>query len=362
MKILVLLVVVVISGLAHASDIERKRIISAAIQEVHSEEQIAVITQRHEEGTSDQLLQAFKHASKESVQQGERRVKFEKIIHRAEMNILNAETSTHRTSTGSVLTKEEVEMIYQETECEEQDVDCSPLQMREFRTISGVCNNLRRPLLGSTNTPFRRLWPAQYEDGMNRMRGTGQSMAMNEAPFLPLNPSPRIISSQVVEDRLSFSENFTHMLMQWGQFLDHDLDLAPAFKEPPCTGCNVTEKCGSIRIPKNDSTFGDPSQAVNCHPFQRSIPTCNPRAKSGIAEPREQINELTSFIDGSQVYGSTDAVFNAVRNGNTVFLRTGPNIPGKVVPYRYNYAYKCYTAYDFQSTLRPHTCNPLQVL
>ena len=328
MKILVLLVVVA-SGLAHASDLERKSIISAAIEEVFSEEQNAA-AQLQEDGTGDQLLQAFKHASKESVQQGERRVMFEKIIHRAELNILNAETSTHRTSTGSVLTREEVQMIFQETECEEQVVDCSPLQMREFRTVSGVCNNLRRPLLGSTNTPFRRLWPAQYEDGVNRMRGTGQSMAMNEAPFLPLNPSPRIISSQVVEDKSEFSKNFTHMLMQWGQFLDHDLDLAPAFKEPPCTGCNVTEKCGSIRIPKNDATFRDPGQAMVCLPFQRSIPACNPSARSGIVEPREQINELTSFIDGSQVYGSTDTVFNAVRNGSTAFLRTGPNIPGKV--------------------------------
>lgn len=34
-----------------------------------------------------------------------------------------------------------------------------------FRTFNGVCNNLRRPNLGRSLTPFARLLPANYENG-----------------------------------------------------------------------------------------------------------------------------------------------------------------------------------------------------
>ena len=34
-----------------------------------------------------------------------------------------------------------------------------------YRTITGVCNNLQRPYEGSSQTAFARLLPAAYEDG-----------------------------------------------------------------------------------------------------------------------------------------------------------------------------------------------------
>lgn len=35
-----------------------------------------------------------------------------------------------------------------------------------IRTIDGSCNNLDQPLIGRSMTPFRRLLPAKYADGM----------------------------------------------------------------------------------------------------------------------------------------------------------------------------------------------------
>lgn len=35
----------------------------------------------------------------------------------------------------------------------------------QYRTLSGVCNNLQRPYQGSSQTAFGRLLPAAYDDG-----------------------------------------------------------------------------------------------------------------------------------------------------------------------------------------------------
>jgi hypothetical protein len=37
--------------------------------------------------------------------------------------------------------------------------------LTNYRTITGVCNNLRRPYQGSSQTAFGRLLPAVYDDG-----------------------------------------------------------------------------------------------------------------------------------------------------------------------------------------------------
>ena len=55
-----------------------------------------------------------------------------------------------------------------------------------FRKFSGWCNNLRNPSFGKSLTPFNRLLPAGYDDGIARPRwrsSTGQPL-----------PSPRLIS------------------------------------------------------------------------------------------------------------------------------------------------------------------------
>ncbi len=37
--------------------------------------------------------------------------------------------------------------------------------LTNYRTITGVCNNLQRPYEGSSQTAYARLLPAAYEDG-----------------------------------------------------------------------------------------------------------------------------------------------------------------------------------------------------
>lgn len=104
------------------------------------------------------------------------------------------------------------------------------------------------------------------------------------------------------------------MLMQWGQFLDHDLDLAPptvsteSFVEG--TNCQFTcenaPPCFPIIVPDDDERI----RTRRCMEFVRTSAICGSGATSvlyGQVQPRDQLNVLTSYIDGSQVYGSSEA-------------------------------------------------------
>ena len=93
------------------------------------------------------------------------------------------------------------------------------------------------------------------------------------------------------------------MVMQWGQFLDHDISLTPELEEHCCDTATATKdsqkpqdqrSCFNIDI-RNDVFYKDKMQ---CFAFTRSEGTCANYGK------REQFNTLTAFIDGSQVYGS----------------------------------------------------------
>ena len=334
----------------------REELIAEAIQEVQRgvsySTSVVADVKNSEPKTSAQLLSAFKRASMESVQEGNKQLMFEEMVKKAEKKILEnerkaksglrsgAETQAEDLARelfhkpGTILNKDEIARILQESGCAKvtmQTPDCSNAKIQQFRTITGVCNNLQNPLFGAAHTPFSRLVPAQYEDGLSQLRGAMQNMEsslLTEGPFNPPNPSPRMVSISAVTDRPIDDERFSHILMQWGQFLDHDLDLAPAFMMVDCSGCsNTDDRCASFRVPTDDPTFGNSSSSGRvCHAFIRSLPVCQQSSNESIT-PRQQVNELTSFIDGSQIYGSSENVMNAVRASGSGRLRTGQNIP-----------------------------------
>ncbi len=377
MKIKVLYQLLLLPILTNALD--REQLIGAAIEHVKlsaKEEKNSASEEKHGATTSNDLLHAFKRASERTIEQGKARIMFERLIHRAERSILenerlDMEDASNRAKAeeiakilvnkpGSVLTKDEVARIYQVEKCPEPPpVDCSDTSMQTMRSVTGVCNNIEKQFLGSSGTPFRRLIEPQYEDGFSRLRGTMQSeensiLNGEPGPFQPPNPSPRVISLSVIQDLPIFNNSNTHLLMQWGQFVDHDLGFAPAFNEKCNPGCEGTEKCVPIRVPSSDPTFGmqGPDREDICLTFPRSVPACDTEAAHGQVRPRQQINELNSFIDASQVYGSNEVVYRAVRNPNSGRLRTGPRIPGEctvhVIIRVATYSGPCrFTAQDF---------------
>ena len=311
-----------------------------------------VETQNEKEGkyTSSQLLaKFFKKPSEQARKQGKARLLYKDIVHRAERMLLEkkrakiaktqgteakaeslAEMLFHKP--GTILGAEEVGQAWAAAGGEElsRPVSCNFPTVNIFRTQDGTCNNLLKPLLGASGTAFKRLVPPVYEDGINSLRGTLQAQKKfpTFGPFLPPNPSPRLISETVIFNVTQDEIPFTHLLMQWGQFLDHDLDLGPELEEE-CEGCKFTEICQPIPVPDLDRSFGigTPNNGT-CLPFRRSVPVIEPE-KPLTFNPEEQVNDLTSFIDGSMVYGSRLEQSLPIRAFQGGLLKEGIQFPGK---------------------------------
>ncbi|XP_019468810.1 peroxidasin homolog isoform X2 [Meleagris gallopavo] len=190
--------------------------------------------------------------------------------------------------------------------------NCSDMCFHQkYRTHDGTCNNLQHPMWGASLTAFERLLKSVYENGFNLPRGIEPKRLSNGYAL----PMPRLVSTTLIgTETITPDEQYTHMLMQWGQFLDHDLDLTVAalsearFSDGQhCSSvCTNDPPCFSIMIPPNDPRVRN---GARCMFFVRSSPVCGSGMTSLLMNsvyPREQINQLTSYIDASNVYGSSD--------------------------------------------------------
>ncbi|XP_061590239.1 eosinophil peroxidase [Cololabis saira] len=187
--------------------------------------------------------------------------------------------------------------------------------INKYRTATSVCNNLKNPRLGASNTPFTRWLPAEYDDGISQPKGWNRNRRFNNF-LLPLvrQVSNNILNTTdagVVSDR-----EYTHMITLFGQWNDHDLTFTPfspsirSFSNGVnCDeSCEHTEPCIPIPIPPGDPRR--PSGPDNCIPAFRSAPACGTGYSAfnfgGEPNKREQINALTAFLDLGQVYGSEE--------------------------------------------------------
>ena len=252
-------------------------------------------------------------ASNEAMEQGAARLLSEKI-YRQVLRLVGLHYN------NNTFTKQTIKKINDFTNCTkaQKSFNCLTNDVLKYRTIDGTCNNFFYPLNGAALTPFARLIPAVYQDGISLPVGHLQA-----DPFSPPWPSPRLISWKIIKSlQIPQMVGMTHMFMQWGQFLDHDLDIAPVFSGVEC-GCNYTEECLPIQVQDDDAFFGvNTTHGGMCLPFVRSIPAC----KYGTVEeslPRNQINQLTAYIDASNVYGSDKKLANSLRLFRGGLLKQG---------------------------------------
>ena len=141
----------------------------------------------------------------------------------------------------------------------------------KYRTYSGWCNNLNHPEWGQGNQPHRRLLPSAYADGISEPKARS---VMGH----PL-PNPRKVSQGIHSNEVTPDPKYTLMLMQWGQFVDHDLTHTPVARGHDnsvlecrdCNSQNVHPACLPIRVPEDDSFFAFNRQDPKCIPFTRSI-------------------------------------------------------------------------------------------
>ncbi|XP_021965343.1 peroxidasin homolog isoform X1 [Folsomia candida] len=207
---------------------------------------------------------------------------------------------------------------------------------RKYRTIDGTCNNPSQIMWGASYTPFQRLLTSQYENAFNLPKGWTASKQYNGYTL----PDARVVTNKIITtDSISPDSNYTHMLMQWGQFLDHDLDHALPSLSIESFGervscrrtCENVAPCFPMQAPTGDVRI----RTRKCMEFTRSAGVCGSGVTSILFESlqqREQINQLTSYIDASQVYGSSEIELTALRSiTEPIYLRNGifmfPNKP-----------------------------------
>lgn len=173
-----------------------------------------------------------------------------------------------------------------------------PIEIQRFRTIDGTFNNIAGIYWGSAGSLLRRRVPSDYQDGVSIPSGGTRKPA-------------RSISNYMCNQNASIPNNrqMSSMVWQWGQFLDHDLDLTET-AEPL--------ESFPIVVPTGDryfDPFGAGGQTIEFFrsEYRNSI-------FSGAA--REQVNSITSWIDGSNVYGSDDTTARSLRTLQRGLMKT----------------------------------------
>lgn len=152
-----------------------------------------------------------------------------------------------------------------------------------YRNTDGTENNPLDPDLGQTNEQLARLADPDYGDGVSTIAGDGR-------------PSAREISNEIFAQNgeIPMEEGFSDYMWVWGQFLDHDISLS-------LTSSEESEEA-PIPVPADDDLFDPMGTGMVTIPFSRSI--SDPDSGSDTANPRQHLNDITPFIDASNVYGS----------------------------------------------------------
>jgi len=178
-----------------------------------------------------------------------------------------------------------------------------------FRNIDGSDNNQQFPQRGAAHIQLRRVVPAAYSDGVSTLSGTER-------------PSARVVSNAVSAQQGLHpnSRGVSDYLWQWGQFLDHDIDLTDG-TEPP--------EPANIAVPTGDAWFDPDGNGGVTISLNRSIYDID--SGTGTDNPRQQLNEITAWIDASNVYGSNSERQAALRtNDGTGRLRSSD---GDLLPF-----------------------------
>ena len=183
-----------------------------------------------------------------------------------------------------------------------------PSNDREVPSIDGSGNNLQFPQYNAAGQQLKRRFAPAYADQISQMAGDAR-------------PSARMISNLVHDQSLlagnpQFASDY---LWQWGQFIDHDIDLtdgvAPAEAAP-------------IAVPMGDPEFDPGFSGTAQINLNRSI--YDHESGTSADNPRQQVNEITGWLDGSMVYGSDAVRAAALRSFSGGMLLTSE---GNLLPF-----------------------------
>lgn len=173
--------------------------------------------------------------------------------------------------------------------------------------------------------PYIRYRPPAYDDGVGALTGKMSLFEFRAKPVFIVasiqnnRPSARDITKNVLTSGFTSTHPiYNSLLMQFGQFIAHDISKTAMLPRSKCETCQqVPGHCAPIPILGRDPAYACP-QLPCCLLFTRAAPVCG-TGRSDKA-PRQQLNENTAFIDGSAVYGSSVPDRDRLKDG--IFMKT----------------------------------------
>ena len=176
----------------------------------------------------------------------------------------------------------------------------------QIYSLDGTGDNASNPQWGAAGTAMIRRAEAAYTDGISSPSGIAR-------------PSARAISNllSAQADSVINNRHLSDFIYVWGQFLDHDINLTLGGSE-----------AFPITVPSGDPSFDPDGTGVVTMRFARSLAATGTGTSK--ANPREQVDGVSAYIDGSMVYGSDATRAAALRTFANGELRTSA---GDMMPY-----------------------------
>lgn len=187
---------------------------------------------------------------------------------------------------------------------------CDSVASLKFRSFDGTCNNFQEPNYGRAATPFQRILAPDYSGGSLQLPRKSVTAGFDL-------PSARALSTvMTTSDNNNRITDTIHtvLVMQMGQFIDHDVTHTPNHAKGDC--CNSdgsfptrydAATCYPIDIPIDDAFWIGKKTCMN---FARSLAA--PNLKCSL-ESRQQMNQITHWLDASNIYGSSKNDANKLR-------------------------------------------------
>lgn len=149
----------------------------------------------------------------------------------------------------------------------------------EARSITGFGNNKKNPAQGKVGQPFTRLVSNSYRD-------------QKFSPVKKFRPNARKISTELFSSQEELNTlNLTNFFWIWALFIFRDISVT-----------SESDEYFKIKTPLNDEYITEPY--LN---YKRSKFAANTN------QTREQINERSSYLDGSSIYGHSIKRASAIR-------------------------------------------------